>query len=145
VVIVDLHLFAFAEDDRFRVCILQQFQHFGIVVIAADHKAVDAAPGEPRLGKFDPRSQPLAGEVVEQALDGRLVGLNCPVLVLVHDLAVVAERSKTILEALKVGNIGLLGATGTVLEDSLIKLRDLIDREHPALRLSTGMAKPPQA
>ncbi|HEY9530301.1 MAG TPA: hypothetical protein VIQ55_02845 [Burkholderiales bacterium] len=51
----------------------------------------------------------------------------------------------TALEALKVGNIGLLGATGTVLEDSLIKLRDLIDREHPALRLSTGMAKPPQA
>lgn len=50
----------------------------------------------------------------------------------------------TALDALKIGNIGLLGATGTVLEDSLVKLRDLIDRSHPELRLSTGMAKPPQ-
>ncbi len=49
------------------------------------------------------------------------------------------------LDALKAGNIGVLGATGTLLEDSLIKLRDLIDRSHPELRLSTGMAKPPQA
>jgi hypothetical protein len=51
----------------------------------------------------------------------------------------------TALEALKVGNIGLMGATGTLLEDSLVKLRDLIDKSHPELRLSTGMAKPPQA
>ena len=49
------------------------------------------------------------------------------------------------LEALKVGNIGLMGATGGVLEDSLTALRDLIDKTHPELRLSTGMAKPPQA
>ena len=49
------------------------------------------------------------------------------------------------LDALKIGNIGLMGATGTLLEDSLVRLRDLIDRSHPELRLSTGMAKPPQA
>jgi hypothetical protein len=33
--------------------------------------------------------------------------------------------------ALKVGNIGLRGATGALLEDSLTKLRDLIDRSLP--------------
>jgi hypothetical protein len=30
------------------------------------------------------------------------------------------------LDALKVGNVGLMGATGAVLEDSLVRLRDLI-------------------
>jgi hypothetical protein len=46
-------------------------------------------------------------------------------------------------DALKVGNIGVMGATGTLLEDSLMKLRELIDKSHPELRLSSGMAKPP--
>ena len=45
--------------------------------------------------------------------------------------------------ALKLGNIGVMGATGTLLEDSLIRLRDLIDRSLPELRLSTGMTRPP--
>ena len=35
------------------------------------------------------------------------------------------------LDALKIGNIGLMGATGTLLEDSLLKLRDLIDMSLP--------------
>jgi len=43
------------------------------------------------------------------------------------------------LDALKVGNIGVMGATGTLLEDSLKKLRDLIDRSLPEIRLSSGM------
>jgi galactokinase len=47
------------------------------------------------------------------------------------------------LDALKIGNIGLMGATGTLLEDSLVRLRDLVDRSHPELRLSTGMVNPP--
>jgi hypothetical protein len=41
-----------------------------------------------------------------------------------------------------VGNIGVLGATGTVLEDSLLKLRDLIDRGLPAIRIASGMLTP---
>lgn len=49
------------------------------------------------------------------------------------------------LEALKVGNIGLMGATGMVLEDSLMKLRDLVDRSLPEIRLATGMTAPPEA
>jgi hypothetical protein len=43
------------------------------------------------------------------------------------------------LDALKVGNIGVMGATGTLLEDSLMKMRDLIDKSLPEIRLSTGM------
>jgi hypothetical protein len=46
------------------------------------------------------------------------------------------------LDALKIGNIGLMGATGTLLEDSLLKLRDLIDQSLPEIRLSTGMTAP---
>ena len=48
------------------------------------------------------------------------------------------------LEALKFGNIGLLGATGSVLEDSLMRLRELVDRSLPELRLSTGMTRRPK-
>jgi hypothetical protein len=43
------------------------------------------------------------------------------------------------LDAIKVGNIGLMGATGNLLEDSLMKLRDRIDRSLPEIRLSAGM------
>lgn len=43
------------------------------------------------------------------------------------------------LDALKVGNIGLMGATGTLLEDTLMKLRGLIDKSLPEIRLSSGM------
>ena len=43
------------------------------------------------------------------------------------------------LDALKVGNIGVLGATGMVLEDSLRALRDLVDKSLPEIRLSSGM------
>jgi hypothetical protein len=48
------------------------------------------------------------------------------------------------LDAVKVGNIGLMGATGTLLEDSLIKLRNLIDKSLPEIRLSSGMTSAPQ-
>ena len=42
-------------------------------------------------------------------------------------------------DALKVGNIGLRGATGALLEASLQKLRALIDESLP-----TGISTPPQ-
>ena len=43
------------------------------------------------------------------------------------------------VNALKVANLGVRGATGTVLEDCLVHLRELIDKSIPELRLSTGM------
>ena len=47
------------------------------------------------------------------------------------------------LDALKVGNVGLMGATGSVLEDSLLKLRDLVDRSLPEIRTTSGMLTHP--
>jgi hypothetical protein len=57
----------------------------------------------------------------------------------------VLDTALKALDALKVGNIGLMGATGTLLEDSLLRLRDLIDKSLPELRLSTGMTAPPKS
>jgi len=48
------------------------------------------------------------------------------------------------LDALKVGNIGLMVATGSVLEDSLLKLRDLVDRSLPEIRTTSGMVIHPE-
>lgn len=48
------------------------------------------------------------------------------------------------LDALKTGRIGVTGATGALLEDSLLKLRDLVDRSLPEIRLATGMTSPPK-
>ena len=55
----------------------------------------------------------------------------------------VLERALKAFDVLKVGNIGLMGATGTLLEDSLLQLRDLIDRSLPQVRLATGITAPP--
>jgi hypothetical protein len=55
------------------------------------------------------------------------------------------ETALKALEALKVGNIGLRGATGAVLEESLIKLRDLVDKSLPEIRLASGMTTLPAA
>lgn len=49
------------------------------------------------------------------------------------------------MEALKVGNIGVNGATGTLVNSSLVSLRDLIDKSLPEIRLATGMTAPPPA
>ena len=63
-----------------------------------------------------------------------------------HQLGVVAEEQRQLLDralmalaAVKFGNVGLTGATGTVLEESLKSLRVLIDKSLPEIRLATGM------
>lgn len=55
------------------------------------------------------------------------------------------ETALKALDALKLGKVGLAGATGSLLEDSLLKLRDLIDQSLPEIRLSTGMTASPKA
>jgi hypothetical protein len=62
---------------------------------------------------------------------------------LADEQRVLLDTALKALDALKVGNIGLMGATGTLLEDTLLKLRDLIDKSLPEIRLSTGMTAPP--
>ncbi len=47
------------------------------------------------------------------------------------------------LDALKRGSVGLSGATGTVLEDSLIRLRAINDQALPEIRLASGMVTAP--
>ena len=66
-------------------------------------------------------------------------------------LGTLADAQRTLLEkalealaALKVGTVGLKGATGIVLEDSLLQLRTLIDQQHPELRLASGMTTAPR-
>jgi hypothetical protein len=46
------------------------------------------------------------------------------------------------LDALKRGNVGLMGATGALLEDSLIRMRGLNDRALPEIRVASGMLTP---
>jgi hypothetical protein len=58
---------------------------------------------------------------------------------LADELRVHVSTALKALDALKVGNIGLMGTTGSLLEDSLVKLRELIDKSLPEIRLSTGM------
>jgi hypothetical protein len=64
---------------------------------------------------------------------------------LADDQRKLVQTALKALDALKVGNIGLMGATGTLLEDSLVQLRDLIDRSLPEIRLATGMTNAPKA
>ena len=62
---------------------------------------------------------------------------------LADEQRVLLETALKAFDALKVGNIGVMGATGTLLEDSLLKLRDLIDRSLPEIRLASGIVSPP--
>jgi len=65
-----------------------------------------------------------------------------------QQLGSIAEQQRKLLDAalvaldaVKFGNVGLTGATGTILEESLKELRVLIDRSLPEVRLATGMTK----
>jgi hypothetical protein len=51
------------------------------------------------------------------------------------------DAALTALDAVKYGNVGLMGATANILEDSLKKLRVLVDRSLPEVRLATGMTE----
>jgi hypothetical protein len=57
---------------------------------------------------------------------------------------VLIERALKALEVLKTGSLGIAGATGAVLEDSLMKLRELTDKALPELRLLTRMTTSPK-
>jgi len=53
---------------------------------------------------------------------------------LAEEQRVLLDTALKALDALKVGNIGVMGATGSVLEDSLLKLGDLIEPGIPEIR-----------
>jgi hypothetical protein len=65
-------------------------------------------------------------------------------------LGTVAEEQRKLLntaigalDVLKCGNVGLMGATGAVLEDSLIRLRAITGQSLPEIRLASGMVTSP--
>jgi hypothetical protein len=64
---------------------------------------------------------------------------------LAEEQRMLLETALKALDALKDGNVGLMGATGSVLEDSLLKLRDLIDRSLPEIRTTSGRISHPDA
>jgi signal transduction histidine kinase len=70
-----------------------------------------------------------------QALNERLGALA-------HELRNLVQTATLAVTALKTGNVGLNGATGAVLDRSLIGLRSLIDRSLADVRVTAGL--PPQ-
>lgn len=63
---------------------------------------------------------------------------------LAHELRNFLQTATLAFRAAKAGNLSLSGATGSVLERSLIGLRDLIDDSLVDVRLRAGDAIPPQ-
>ena len=56
-----------------------------------------------------------------------------------HELRNLINTATLALTAIKVGNVGLGGATGAVLDRSLVGLRNLIDRSLTEVRITAGM------
>jgi signal transduction histidine kinase len=62
---------------------------------------------------------------------------------LAHELRNLIQSATLALSAIKSGNVGLAGATGAILDRSLIGLRNLIDRSLADVRITAGM--PPRS
>lgn len=61
---------------------------------------------------------------------------------LAHELRNLLNSAMLAVSAVKSGNVGLAGATGAVLDRSLLGLRALIDRSLAEVRLSAGISVP---
>jgi signal transduction histidine kinase len=57
-----------------------------------------------------------------------------------HELRNLINTATLALTAIKVGNVGLGGATGAVLDRSLVGLRNLIDRSLTEVRITAGLS-----
>jgi hypothetical protein len=62
---------------------------------------------------------------------------------LAHELRNLIQTATLAVTAIKAGNVGLAGATGAVLDRSLIGLRNLIDRSLADVRVMAGMPARP--
>ena len=58
---------------------------------------------------------------------------------LAHELRNLIQTATLAVTAIKAGNVGLAGATGAVLDRSLIGLRNLVDRSIADVRVTAGM------
>jgi signal transduction histidine kinase len=61
-----------------------------------------------------------------------------------HESRNLINSATLALTAIKEGNVGLTGATGAVLDRSLVGLSHLIDRSLAEVRMTAGMALPPR-
>jgi signal transduction histidine kinase len=71
--------------------------------------------------------------------DAGVHALNERLGFLAHELRSLIQTATLAVTAIKAGNVGLAGATGAVLDRSLIGLRNLVDRSLADVRVSAGM------
>ena len=71
--------------------------------------------------------------------DANMHALNERLGFLAHELRNLIQNATLAVTAIKAGNVGLAGATGAVLDRSLIGLRNLVDRSLADVRVSAGM------
>ena len=71
--------------------------------------------------------------------DAGVHALNERLGFLAHELRNLIQTATLAVTAIKAGNVGLAGATGGVLDRSLIGLRNLVDRSLADVRVSAGM------
>ena len=71
--------------------------------------------------------------------DAGVHALNERLGFLAHDLRNLIQNATLAVTAIKAGNVGLAGATGAVLDRSLIGLRNLVDRSIADVRVTAGM------
>lgn len=82
--------------------------------------------------EFNHQRDTLIAEKGVQALNERLGFLA-------HELRNLIHTATLALKALKTGNVGLAGATGAILDRSLVGLRSLIDHSLADVRVTAGM------
>jgi hypothetical protein len=71
--------------------------------------------------------------------DAGVHALNERLGFLAHELRNLIQNATLAVTAIKAGNVGLAGATGAVLDRSLIGLRNLVDRSLADVRVTAGM------
>ena len=71
--------------------------------------------------------------------DAGMHALNERLGFLAHELRNLIHTATLAVTAIKAGNVGLAGATGAVLDRSLIGLRNLVDRSLADVRVSAGL------
>ena len=63
---------------------------------------------------------------------------------LAHELRGKLNSARLSLDAIKRGTVGIAGATGGILERSLLAMRDIVDRSFTEVRLEAGLVQPRQ-
>jgi len=88
--------------------------------------------------EFGRQRDQLRSTAGEQVLNERLGSLA-------HELRNLLNSAILAFQAIKEGNVAVAGATGAVLERSLLALRDVIDRSLAEVRLSAGLQIHPES